>query len=506
MLDLLPFGTGAWLFISLYICSLLVFGWLGYRARVENTLKDFYLAGSGFGFITLLLTLFATQFSGNTFFGFTGMTYRIGFAWISSVYFTLSIIVFYLLYALRLRPLAQEKGFITPVDYLNYRYQSNVINLIVAVVLILAVSNFLLAQLMAMGRATQGLAGAHGDIAYRYGVLALALIMVIYGTLGGLRAVAWTDMVQGPVLIIGFLLLYGALVMKFGSLSDATDKIFHSSNADKVLLPDATRMREWVSYILVVGLGGALYPQAIQRIYAARSDKVLRQSMAAMALLPFITTLIALVAGIYAIAHVSGLEGAASDQVLGRIFRFIQEDSVFGYWLVVILFAAVISAMMSTADSALLTISSMVTKDIYAAYIRKSASQAELTRVGKLCSWCLIVVLVGLAVLLKERTSLVTLLDRKFDILVQLVPAFILGIRWSGLRATPVMIGVLAGLVISLTLAFGPFDFVVAGKIWGFHPGIYGLVINLICCVFGSLVINHRELVSGTHAPSERVA
>ena len=59
---LLPFGPGAWVFIALYLGSLLLVGWWGYRARREDSLKDFYLAGSGFGFTVLVLTLYATQY------------------------------------------------------------------------------------------------------------------------------------------------------------------------------------------------------------------------------------------------------------------------------------------------------------------------------------------------------------------------------------------------------------------------------------------------------------
>ena len=59
-----------------------------------------------------------------------------------------------------------------------------------------------------------------------------------------------------------------------------------------------------------------------------------------------------------------------------------------------------------------------------------------------------------LAILLKEQTSLIGLLDRKFDLLVQLAPAFMLGIHWSGLRTGPVLIGLVLGIIIALTLAF----------------------------------------------------
>jgi SSS family solute:Na+ symporter/sodium/pantothenate symporter len=143
---------------------------------------------------------------------------------------------------------------------------------------------------------------------------------------------------------------------------------------------------------------------------------------------------------------------------------------------------------MSTADSAMLSISSMFAKDIYGVHICPQAPEAWLTRIGKRCSWVVLCGLAVLAIVLKDQTSLITLLDRKFDVLVQLVPAFMLGIHWSGLKAGPTLAGLAAGLIVSLSLAFGGFDFVVAGKVWGFHPGLYGLAVNFVFAVLGSLV------------------
>ena len=204
---LLPFGTGAWTFITLYLCSLLLVGWWGYRARREDSMKDFYLAGSGFGFIVLVLTLYATQYSGNTLFGFTGKTYRIGYAWTMSVHFMTAVIVFYLLLAPKLQARAHSRGFITPADYLHDRFAYAPLSVLASVVMIVALANYLLAQLMAMGRAVEGLSANTEVDVYLWAVIALALIMVIYETLGGLRAVAWTDVLQGVVLMLGFVIL-----------------------------------------------------------------------------------------------------------------------------------------------------------------------------------------------------------------------------------------------------------------------------------------------------------
>ena len=72
-------GLPGIIFISLYVASLLVVGWLGMRAKKENTLSDFYLGGRNLGFMVLLFTMFATQYSGNTLMGYPGKAYRSGF-------------------------------------------------------------------------------------------------------------------------------------------------------------------------------------------------------------------------------------------------------------------------------------------------------------------------------------------------------------------------------------------------------------------------------------------
>jgi len=486
MSDLLPFGPGAWAFIALYVSSLLFLGWAALAARKEDTLQDFYLGGRGFGFVILLLTLYATQYSGNTFFGVAGATYRLGFGWLIAVHYMLAIIVFYLAFAPKLHTLSRSQGYVTPADFLEDRYASRAISLIGSVVMIIALNNYLLAQLMTMGRALQGLAGPYGDEAYNYGVVGLALIMLIYGTLGGIRAIAWTDVIQGGVLMVGFFILLALLFDQFGPLSAATERIAASPDAFKVSRPVPAMLREWLSYVIVIGMGGALYPHAIQRIYAAKSRRVLNRSLATMAFLPFTTALIAVIAGIYALAYVPGLEGASTDQVLARLLRIIQENSLFGYAVVVVIFSAVLAALMSTADSAMLSISSMFTKDIYAVHVNPDASQPELTKIGKRCSWVVVGALVLLAILLKNQASLIALIDRKFDVLVQLVPAFMLGIHLPFLKKVPVLIGLVVGLVIALGLAFGPFDFVVAGKVWGLHPGLYGLAVNTAIALAGS--------------------
>lgn len=496
--ELVPFGTGALVVISLYILSLIFVGYLGYRARSEDSLKDFYLAGKGFGLLVLVLTLYATQYSGNTLFGFTGKTYRVGYFWTTSIHFMTAIVVFYLLFAPRLHRLAKREGFITPTDYLSHRYGSDAINIIATIVMIVALGNYTLAQLMAMGRAFQGLTDWDPVKAYQYGVVILALIMVVYETLGGMRAIAWTDAIQGTFLLVGFAVLLVLVFDRFGSLEVATQKIIsNQETVAKAAPPTAAQCRQWLSYILVVGLGGALYPQAIQRIYAAKSVGTLRKSFAIMAFLPLTTTLVALIVGILALANMPGLKGVEADKILMLICKQVQSASLLGYWLVVILFAAVLAAIMSTADSALLAISAMFTKDLYGRYLCREAGEKQLTKLGKIVSWLVVIILVGCALTLRENTTLISLLDRKFDMLIQLVPAFILGVNWRGLRRGPTLAGLVIGLAVSLGITATLSAMERKPWLYNMHPGIFGLLVNLVVAVGGSIVETRGKLRRG---------
>lgn len=481
MNELLPLDRYGLAFIGVYLVMLLGIGFVGFRSRKENSMRDFYLAGNGIGFAVLLLTLYSTQYSGNTLFGFTGKTYRIGYSWAMCVHFMTAICCVYVFFAPQLHRLARTHGFVTPTDYLQHRYQYAPLNFLATIVMVVAISNYMLAQLMAMGRALEGLTVIDDWQAYVMGVIVLAAIIVVYETLGGFRAVAWTDVVQGSVLLMGFLVLVWMVLDRYGGLATATQTLAEIA-PEKVAVPDGNRSREWFSYVLLVGLGGALYPQSIQRIYAANSARVLKNSLIVMAFLPLTTTLVAVIVGIVGASQHAGLKNEEADRILTILCRQIQGESTFGYWLVVVLFAAVLAAIMSTADSVLLSISSMLSKDIYGRFIKPEASEADLTKVGKRVSWVLIVVLSALAIALRGQT-LVKMLDRKFDLLVQLAPGFLMGIYWRQLTGRAVYLGLIAGVTASILIAIASELLLGGSKPMGIHPGLYGLAVNLAVIV-----------------------
>ena len=134
-----------------------------------------------------------------------------------------AVVAAYLTFALKLYRLSDEKKFLTPCDFIQHRYNNQLLTLLVCLIMIAVLCNFVIAQLIAMGRAVEGLSPIEGTNTFEYGVLGLAAIMVVYGSLGGIRAVAWTDAIQGIILFFGFFFLLILMFENFGSLEKATN-------------------------------------------------------------------------------------------------------------------------------------------------------------------------------------------------------------------------------------------------------------------------------------------
>ena len=272
----------------------------------------------------------------------------------------MAIIVVYLLYAPRLQRLARARGFVTPGDWVDYRFGSKPLSLLTNLLLVVSIANYLLAQLMAMGHVVAGISG--NLIPYWIGVLVLVLVIIIYETLGGLRAVAWTDVVQGSMLLIGLFGLLYAVAPGPAHWQALTDWL--STHApEKTAVPSGEVAARWFSSILLVGFSGAVYPQAIQRIYAAGSVRALKRSLQWMIFMPLFTMPVVVLVGLVGVRRFTDLDGIAADQIMPMLLREWAQASTWTYMMAVLVVTGILAAIMSTADSVLLSLSSILSKD-----------------------------------------------------------------------------------------------------------------------------------------------
>ncbi len=490
----LSFGTGSFFILGGYLAVMLGIGALARLKRRDNSLSDFFLAGRSFGFFVLIMTLFATQYSGNTLVGFTAASYRQGFGFLVCIHFMTAIVAAYLFFAPALYRLSRERDYITPGDYIYDRFGSHTLRIVVSVLMVYALCNFAVAQVKTLGVAFAGI--SQGRVPVWVGAVGLVVIMLIYESLGGMRSVAWTDAIQGIALMSGLILLLILTLNHISDLSGAVEKLgSNPATKMKIERPDFEGSLHWLSFIVMVGLGGAIYPQAIQRIFAAKKPDVLKKSLAVMAFLPFFTALVTVVVGVVMASHLPSLEAQnliqgkdalSSESVFSLICLELARTSSLGYWAVSIIFAALVAAVMSTTDSALLSLGSIAAQDFYKPLLNSDAVEENLTKFGQRATWVLMVPITYFA--LAYKGTLVQLLQLKFELLIQCVPCFYLGIHWKGLDAKTALLGIFAGLATTMILTFGGDLGILETNhklVWGIHAGIIGLLVNVIVCGTG---------------------
>ncbi|MEA2048354.1 MAG: sodium:solute symporter family protein [Campylobacterota bacterium] len=462
-------STQSLIFIGLYLFSLIFIGVLGKMASKGSTLKDFYLGGNGFGVTVLFLTMYATQYSGNSLIGFAGSAYRQGWFFLVSVTFMIAIVAGYLLYAPKLYPLAKKHGFITVGDFIYFRYNSKLLTYIIVAIGIFALSNYILSNLKAIGYIINVV--SEGYIGFAEGIMMMAVIMVIYETLGGMRAVAWTDAIQGVLLLVGVLIIFAVVWVHYGSLA-SNEALFLQVNADIFRAITVETQVKWFSILILILFGISVYPQAIQRIFAAKDENTLKRSFQLMVIMPFLTTLPLLIIAIIGSVHFHGLGKMESEKIILLMLEKIAHIDGMHYVLTLFV-AAAIAAIMSTVDSAILAISSLFTQDIYYRN-RQVASQKELAFVGKVFSWIIMIGMVYLAISLPS--TIWWLIQIKLEVLVQIAPAIILGLHLKGLEAKDTLLGLFVGLGFTLCFLLTPLP----SKPFGLHAGVIGLALNVL--------------------------
>ena len=204
-----------------------------------------------------------------------------------------------------------------------------------------------------------------------------------------------------------------------------------------------------------------------------------------MAWVPFITSGLVFLVGIIGISAFPNLDTADSEQLVGMMASTIAGEHVIFYWAMVILFGGIIAAIISTADSALLAFSSIISKDLYGRFIHKHAPEKKKILVGKLAG----IVAVGLLLIIAWNPpgTLYQIFVLKFELLIQIAPAFILGLYWPRLHRAAVFAGMLAGALTASTMA------IVGVSPFGIHSGTWGLLLNVLICVVGSFILNVSE-------------
>ncbi|MEM1091069.1 MAG: sodium:solute symporter family protein [Pseudomonadota bacterium] len=483
-------GTSGQAFLLGYLASLLLIGWLGRRARRDNSLEDFYLAGRGLGLPTLFFSLYATQYSGNALVGYPANAYRQGFSFFSAITFMLGIVGVYWLFAPRLQRLATLRRYLTPGDLIRDRYDHAGLLTLLNTVFVVVLASYILANLKAVGQVLYAV--TDGNVSLAAAIWLAALIMVIYESLGGMRSVAWTDAIQGLLLLLGCLTFFAAINLHYDGVPRLLE-LLREQRPEFWEAPDASRLAGYASIILVVAFGAAVYPQALQRIFSAKNPAILRRSLQLMLLMPLLTITLVLAIGLTGAAVLPGLDRAASEGITLALLSELIEAVPSLRWLFVLFLAAALAAIMSTVDSALLALSSLFTQDFYRRW-RPATPEAKLTFAGKLFSWLVMAAMATLAIHLPQTIWQLTVV--KLEVLCQAAPAIIGAVQPRPPQGGAVLRGLATGLAVVLALrVLAGFGWLASDSPLGVESGAWGLIANVAVVWFagrGRQVTTHR--------------
>lgn len=466
----------------LAIVAVALYAALRERSRVPaggDPREEHELGGRSLGFIVLLGTLYATQYSGNSFVGFTGKAARDGYAFLGGPLFMQSVIVGYLLFAPALYRLSRQHRLRTPGDFFLHRFQHRGLHLLTSALMVFALLNFVLSQLVAIGQLT-AILGADSSVHPAWGIMSLAVIMAAYENLGGMRAVAWTDLLQGVLLFVGVAALFILIETSLGGFAAALTT-YREAWPDKVGPPTGRGITQMCGSIILFMAGAAVYPQAIQRIYSARSSKSLRYSMAAMGVMPLLTTLPLVLVGIFAQSR-AGSRLLSGDDAMPFLLDLLS-NSAAGSVVALAVLGGAVAAMMSTADSALLTTSSIVNRDWLESYLMPGREPVFYLRVAKLCTWVVVLPLGLLATWsVAAGTTIWQILSIKLELLMQIAPALWVGVRSVRLGGDRAFAAVSAGAAITIVCWLAD-----VRSPMGLQAGVWGLAVNLAICLSGVL-------------------
>ncbi len=225
-----------------------------------------------------------------------------------------------------------------------------------------------------------------------------------------------------------------------------------------------------------MALSGRL-AQAIQRVYAARSGRSLRRAFALMTFMPLTTTLVVTLIGLAAIPRFADLSVVDADRVMPLLLGTWADGGPLQAAGAVLVFLGALAAIMSTADSVLLSLGSIAAEDLAG----RRRDEAGTTRLGKRIAAVVMVAMAVLA-LVAQDVTLWGVIELKMELLIQCVPAFLLALHWRRLRADAALVGLVVGTLIAVSGVF-----LDAKRIEGVHIGVIGLAVNLAICWLGSL-------------------
>lgn len=422
-----------------YSLLMLFIGFYFYKQNKDT--EDYFLGGRSMGPVVSALSAGASDMSAWLLMGLPGALYVTGFA---ESYIAIGLVIGAFLnwsfVAKRLRIYTSViANSITIPDYFETRFDDDkhILRIICAIVILIFFTFYVSAGLVGGAKLFESTFG----LKYEHALYTGTFIIVAYTFLGGYKAVCWTDMIQGFLMMGALIIVPMAMISNLGGFDSAMEIV-------KSIKPQALTMGEGLGAISIIsamawGLGYFGQPHILVRFMSIRSTKDIPTATIVGMSWMIISLIGACLIGVLGIAYVSKFELSLQDPE--KIF-IVMSQILFNPWVSGILLSAILAAIMSTASSQLLVSSSTIAEDFYRRIFNKEASVKTLMNLGR--GGVLIVAIIAFLISTDKNSSVLGIVAYAWAGFGASFGSVILfSLFWSRMTRVGAILGMLTGAI-----------------------------------------------------------
>ncbi len=449
------------------------------KGKKKDT-QDYFLASKALPWWAIGSSLIAANISAEQFIGMSGSGFAIGLAiasyeWMAAV--TLLIVGKYFL------PIFIEKGLYTIPEFIEKRFGTELKTILAIFWVALFIFVNLTSVLFLGGKAIDTIIGTGDGSLIFYAILVLAFIAAAYSLWGGLSAVAWTDVLQVVLLVLGGLITSlialnavtpeGGIIHGFEHILKTAPEKFHMilsrDNPQYFNLPGIAVLIGglWVANLYYWGFNQYI----IQRTLAAKSLKEGQRGIVFAAYLKLLIPVLVVIPGI--VAFVLFTQPAGTTIIPGVKDAFLKTGGGINYdkaypWLIAqfipvgikgLVLAALVAAIVSSLASMLNSTSTIFTMDIYKPYLNKKAGQQTLVRVGRITAFVALIIAIIVAPLLGNIPQMFQYIQEYTGLVSPgILAVFIMGLFWKKTTNKAAIWGATLSIIVAFLLKLPAVD------------------------------------------------
>lgn len=422
-----------------YAALMLYIGFYFYRQN-KNT-EDYFLGGRSLGPVVSALSAGASDMSGWLLMGLPGALYASGLieSYIA-VGLSIGALLNWSFVAKRLRIYTSViANSITIPDYFETRFDDDkhILRIVCAIVILIFFTFYVSSGLVGGAKLFEATFG----IRYEYALTTGTLIIVAYTFLGGYKAVCWTDLLQGLLMMGALIVVPAVMLYHLGGFGEAMAVI-------EEIKPNALSMGEGIGALSIVsalawGLGYFGQPHILVRFMSIRSTKNIPAATFVGISWMVISLIGACFIGLLGIAYVHKFELTLQDPE--KIF-IVMSQLLFNPWIAGILLSAILAAIMSTASSQLLVSSSTIAEDFYKRIFNKEASSKTVMNLGRI--GVLLVALVAFVISTDKESSVLSIVAYAWaGFGASFGSVMLFSLFWSRMTRIGAILGMITGAV-----------------------------------------------------------